>query len=160
MAVEVAASDLEEPVVAGVVVVLEVGQEGRVVRVGPAQNGRRVSAVGIDELDPTDLRYAGELGYRVKLIAVAQLADGEPALELGEAGQLGQGHRVAGARLGGGPGVVDDIVGRELHDEAIRDVTEEAGSVEVAGGIGIQPFEGRGDRRDTRGRENECDDGQ
>jgi homoserine dehydrogenase len=28
---------------------------------------------GIDELDPADLRYAAELGYRIKLLAVAQL---------------------------------------------------------------------------------------
>jgi homoserine dehydrogenase len=31
--------------------------------------------VGIDRLDPADLRYAGELGYRVKLLAVARLTD-------------------------------------------------------------------------------------
>ena len=31
---------------------------------------------GIDTLDPADLRYARELGYRIKLLAVAQLADG------------------------------------------------------------------------------------
>jgi homoserine dehydrogenase len=31
---------------------------------------------GIDQLDPADLKYAKELGYRIKLIAVAQLRDG------------------------------------------------------------------------------------
>ena len=35
-----------------------------------------IPRVGIDKLDPVDLRFAGELGYHVKLIAVAQLADG------------------------------------------------------------------------------------
>ncbi|MEQ8786259.1 MAG: homoserine dehydrogenase [Pirellulaceae bacterium] len=34
-----------------------------------------IPRVGIDKLDPADLRYARELGYRVKLLAVAQLAD-------------------------------------------------------------------------------------
>jgi len=33
-----------------------------------------IPRVGIDTLDPADLRYARELGYRVKLLAVAQLA--------------------------------------------------------------------------------------
>lgn len=32
-----------------------------------------IPRVGIDTLDPADLRYARELGYRIKLIAVAQL---------------------------------------------------------------------------------------
>jgi homoserine dehydrogenase len=35
-----------------------------------------IPCVGIDTLDPADLRYAKELGYRIKLIAVAQLHDG------------------------------------------------------------------------------------
>lgn len=35
-----------------------------------------IPRVGIDRLDPIDLRFATELGYHVKLIAVAQLADG------------------------------------------------------------------------------------
>jgi homoserine dehydrogenase len=35
-----------------------------------------IPRVGIDKLDPADLRYAKELGYRIKLIAVAQLHDG------------------------------------------------------------------------------------
>jgi len=34
-----------------------------------------IPRVGIDTLDPADLRYAKELGYRIKLIAVAQLRD-------------------------------------------------------------------------------------
>ena len=32
-----------------------------------------IPRVGIDKLDPADLRYAKELGYRIKLLAVAQL---------------------------------------------------------------------------------------
>jgi len=39
-----------------------------------------IPCVGIDTLDPADLRYAKELGYRIKLIAVAQLH--ESGLEL------------------------------------------------------------------------------
>jgi homoserine dehydrogenase len=39
-----------------------------------------IPRVGIDKLDPADLRYARELGYRIKLIAVAQLH--ESGLEL------------------------------------------------------------------------------
>lgn len=39
-----------------------------------------IPRVGIDTLDPADLRYARELGYRIKLIAVAQLR--ESGLEL------------------------------------------------------------------------------
>src|SRR5262245_7931203 len=34
-----------------------------------------IPCVGIDTLDPADLRYAKELGYRIKLMAVAQLHD-------------------------------------------------------------------------------------
>jgi len=34
-----------------------------------------IPCIGIDTLDPADLRYAKELGYRIKLIAVAQLRD-------------------------------------------------------------------------------------
>jgi homoserine dehydrogenase len=37
---------------------------------------------GIDTLDLADLRYAKELGYRIKLLAVAQLADGELELHV------------------------------------------------------------------------------
>jgi homoserine dehydrogenase len=32
-----------------------------------------IPRIGIDKLDTADLRYAGELGYRIKLLAVAQL---------------------------------------------------------------------------------------
>jgi homoserine dehydrogenase len=39
-----------------------------------------IPRVGIDKLDPADLRYAKELGYRVKLLAVARLT--EEGLEL------------------------------------------------------------------------------
>ncbi len=39
-----------------------------------------IPRVGIDKLDPADLRYARELGYRVKLLAVASLT--EEGLEL------------------------------------------------------------------------------
>src|SRR5436305_3721826 len=35
-----------------------------------------IPCVGIDTLDSSDMRYAKELGYRIKLIAVAQLHDG------------------------------------------------------------------------------------
>jgi homoserine dehydrogenase len=35
-----------------------------------------IPRTGIDKLDPADLRYAKELGYRIKLIAVAQLHEG------------------------------------------------------------------------------------
>ncbi|MFO0904393.1 MAG: homoserine dehydrogenase [Pirellulales bacterium] len=34
-----------------------------------------IPRIGIDQLDPADLRYARELGYRIKLIAQAQLID-------------------------------------------------------------------------------------
>ncbi len=43
---------------------------------GARVHWRDIPRVGIDQLDPDDLRFARELGYRVKLIAVAQLADG------------------------------------------------------------------------------------
>jgi homoserine dehydrogenase len=39
-----------------------------------------IPRVGIDKLDPADLRYAKELGYRIKLIALARLR--EKSLEL------------------------------------------------------------------------------
>ncbi len=41
---------------------------------------RDIPRVGIDELQVADLRYARELGYRIKLLAVAQLVEG--ALEV------------------------------------------------------------------------------
>ncbi|QDT12372.1 homoserine dehydrogenase [Planctomycetes bacterium K23_9] len=34
-----------------------------------------IPKIGIDNLDPADLQYARELGYRIKLLAVANLAD-------------------------------------------------------------------------------------
>lgn len=40
-----------------------------------------ISRVGIDRLDPADLRYARELGFRIKLLASSQLTEG--GLELG-----------------------------------------------------------------------------
>ncbi|MCA9165954.1 MAG: homoserine dehydrogenase, partial [Planctomycetales bacterium] len=39
-----------------------------------------IPRAGIDKLDPKDLRYASELGYRIKLLAVARLR--EEALEM------------------------------------------------------------------------------
>ena len=44
---------------------------------GARVHWKDIPRVGIDKLDPVDLRFARELGYRVKLIAVAQLADGK-----------------------------------------------------------------------------------
>jgi len=41
-----------------------------------------IPRVGIDKLDPADLHYASELGYRIKLIAVAQLHAKSAGLEL------------------------------------------------------------------------------
>ncbi len=35
-----------------------------------------IPRIGIDRLDPTDIRFALEMGYRIKLLAVAQLTDG------------------------------------------------------------------------------------
>jgi homoserine dehydrogenase len=45
---------------------------------------KEIPCIGIDNLDPADIRYAKELGYRIKLIAVAELRerDGEQRLEL------------------------------------------------------------------------------
>ena len=42
---------------------------------GARVHWREIPRVGIDKLDPADLRYAKELGYRIKLLAVAKLAD-------------------------------------------------------------------------------------
>jgi len=36
---------------------------------------RKIPRVGIDQLQPSDLNWAGELGYRIKLLAVAKLND-------------------------------------------------------------------------------------
>ncbi len=43
---------------------------------GARVHWREIPCVGIDTLDSADMRYAKELGYRIKLIAVAQLHDG------------------------------------------------------------------------------------
>ncbi|HEY1068841.1 MAG TPA: homoserine dehydrogenase, partial [Pirellulales bacterium] len=40
---------------------------------GARVDWREIPRTGIDTLDPQDLRYAKELGYRIKLLAVAQL---------------------------------------------------------------------------------------
>jgi homoserine dehydrogenase len=42
-----------------------------------------IPCVGIDKLDPADLVYARELGYRIKLIAIAQLTNGVLELSVG-----------------------------------------------------------------------------
>ena len=42
---------------------------------GAAVDWNDIPKVGIDGLDPVDLRYARELGYRIKLLAVANLTD-------------------------------------------------------------------------------------
>ena len=47
---------------------------------GATVNWSEIPRVGIDGLNPDDLRYARELGYRIKLLAVAKLA--EDGLEL------------------------------------------------------------------------------
>ena len=43
---------------------------------GARVNWRDIPCTGIDGLDPADIAYASELGYRIKLLAVAELADG------------------------------------------------------------------------------------
>jgi homoserine dehydrogenase len=47
---------------------------------GARVHWKDIPRAGIDKLDPADLRYAKELGYRIKLLAVAQLT--EEGLEL------------------------------------------------------------------------------
>lgn len=42
---------------------------------GARVHWRDIPRVGIDSLDPADLRYARVLGYRIKLLAIAQLTD-------------------------------------------------------------------------------------
>ncbi|TWT89348.1 homoserine dehydrogenase [Stieleria varia] len=42
---------------------------------GATVDWSQIPRTGIDRLDPTDLQYARELGYRIKLLAVAHLAD-------------------------------------------------------------------------------------
>ncbi len=43
---------------------------------GARVHWRDIPKIGIDNLDPADLNYAKELGYRLKLLATAQLSDG------------------------------------------------------------------------------------
>jgi homoserine dehydrogenase len=71
-----------------------------------------IPRVGIDALDAADLRYARELGYRVKLLASAELADG--GLELGVAPTLVRaGRPLAEVREANNAiSVVGDAVGR------------------------------------------------
>jgi len=42
-----------------------------------------IPKIGIDRLDPDDLRYARQLGYRIKLLAIANLADDGLELTVG-----------------------------------------------------------------------------
>jgi homoserine dehydrogenase len=42
---------------------------------GARANWRRIPRIGIDTVEVADLRYARELGYRIKLLAVAELVD-------------------------------------------------------------------------------------
>jgi homoserine dehydrogenase len=67
---------------------------------------------GIDVLDPADLRYAKELGYRIKLLAVARLAEG--GLQLHVSPTLVKiGHPLAEVRQAyNAVSVVGDAVGR------------------------------------------------
>ena len=41
----------------------------------PGSHWKDIPRLGIDKLDAADMRYARELGYRIKLLAVARLAD-------------------------------------------------------------------------------------
>jgi homoserine dehydrogenase len=49
---------------------------------GARVHWRDIPRSGIDQLDPADLRYASELGYRVKLLATAKLHDSELELHV------------------------------------------------------------------------------
>ncbi|MEO1618630.1 MAG: homoserine dehydrogenase, partial [Planctomycetota bacterium] len=53
---------------------------------GATVDWKEIPKVGIDGLDPDDLRYASELGYRIKLLAIATLK--ESGLELSVAPTL------------------------------------------------------------------------
>ena len=53
---------------------------------GATVDWSEIPRIGIDGLDPNDLRYARELGYRIKLLAIANLA--EDGLELSVAPTL------------------------------------------------------------------------
>jgi homoserine dehydrogenase len=48
---------------------------------GACIDWHQIPRVGIDRLDPTDLRWAQELGYRIKLLAVARLLPDQQHLE-------------------------------------------------------------------------------
>ncbi len=71
----------------------------------------KIPKTGIDSLDVADLRFARELGYRIKLIAHARLADG--GLELSVAPTLIRiGHPLAEVRANyNAINVVGDAVG-------------------------------------------------
>ena len=49
---------------------------------GATVDWRDIPRSGIDGLDPADLRYASQLGYRIKLLATARLVDGELELSV------------------------------------------------------------------------------
>jgi homoserine dehydrogenase len=50
---------------------------------GATVNWSQIPRIGIDGLDPDDLRYARQLGYRIKLLAIANLADDGLELSVG-----------------------------------------------------------------------------
>ena len=50
---------------------------------GATVDWSEIPRVGIDRLDPDDLRYARQLGYRIKLLAIANLADDGLELSVG-----------------------------------------------------------------------------
>ena len=79
---------------------------------GARVHWRDIPRIGIDELDTSDLRFAKELGYRIKLLAIAQLTDG--VLELSVAPTLVRiGQPMAEVRgANNAIGVVGDAVGR------------------------------------------------
>ncbi len=49
---------------------------------GAQVNWRDIPRVGIDTVQAEDMRYAGELGYHIRLLAVAELIDGELELHV------------------------------------------------------------------------------
>ncbi len=79
---------------------------------GARVHWRDIPCVGIDTLESADLRYAGLLGYRIKLLAVAKLVEG--VLELNVAPTLvKQGRPLAEVREAyNAISVVGDAVGR------------------------------------------------
>jgi homoserine dehydrogenase len=76
---------------------------------------RDIPRIGIDTLDAADLRYARELGYRIKLLAVAQLTD--EGLELHVSPTLVRiGHPLSEVREAyNAISVVGDAVGRLFY---------------------------------------------